>query len=183
MNGRGDWTQTYTGKRFYPMDPQPEDIDPVDIAHALSMLCRYGGHVDRFYSVAEHCILMSDWVPPEAQLAALLHDAAEAYIVDVPRPLKRYLTEYQMVEHRIERAIAYRFEMTFWMPAIVKEADDRIILTEKQALLPRAERWLQEDDMAPLPVAIHGWRPNEAERIYSDRLAALQAAPPAAESV
>lgn len=59
---RGDWMQTYTGRRFYPLDPRSDEIDPADIAHALSLLCRYGGHVDRFYSVAEHCVLMSEWV-------------------------------------------------------------------------------------------------------------------------
>jgi hypothetical protein len=86
---RGDWMQTFTGRAFYPLDPRPEDIDPVDIAHALSLICRYGGHSSRFYSVAEHCVLMSHAVAPEHALWALLHDATEAYLGDMIRPLKR----------------------------------------------------------------------------------------------
>src|SRR4051812_20612492 len=90
---RGDWMQTYTGRAFWPLDAQPEDVDPLDIAAALSMLCRYGGHVSRFYSVAEHCLLMSEAVAPEHALWALLHDATEAYMGDMVRPLKRQMPE------------------------------------------------------------------------------------------
>src|ERR1035437_1784040 len=108
---RGDWMQVYSGARFYPLDPRPDEIDAADIAHALSLLCRYGGHVDRFYSVAEHCVLMSRAVAPENALAALLHDATEAYVVDVPRPLKRCLRDYAPIEAAVWRAIASRFSV------------------------------------------------------------------------
>jgi hypothetical protein len=65
---RGDWIQTATGRPFWPIDPRPEDIDIEDIAHALSMLCRFGGHCLRFYSVAEHSVLLSQYVAPEHKL-------------------------------------------------------------------------------------------------------------------
>lgn len=178
---RGDWMQTFTGRRFYPLDPRPDEIDPEDIAHALSLLCRYGGHVDRFYSVAEHCVLMSEWVAPENALAALLHDATEAYVVDVPRPLKRQLPDYQRIEEQVWFAIAYRFRlrlpMPFVLPAEVKVADDRILLTERNELMPRAGLWAQDGEMDPLPVTITGWSPAEAERRYLDRLLALWGPP------
>src|SRR5689334_2642685 len=116
---RGDWMQTFTGRRFYPLSPRPGEIDPADIAHALSLLCRYGGHVDRFYSVAEHCVLMSQAVAPEDALAALLHDATEAYVVDVPRPLKRQLAGYREIEEQVWFAIAYRFRLDYELPAAV----------------------------------------------------------------
>lgn len=170
---RGDWMQTFTGGRFYPLDPRPEDMHPEDIAHALSLLCRYGGHVDRFYSVAEHCVLMSRAVPPEHALAALLHDATEAYVVDVPRPLKRYLPEYRAIEDRVWRAIAARFGISVVLPAQVIEADSRILLTERRVLMPRAERWSQDDDYSALPVEVSGWLPDVAERRYLSRLAEL----------
>jgi hypothetical protein len=170
---RGDWMQTYSGGRFYPLDPRADEIDPADIAHALSLLCRYGGHVDRFYSVAEHCVLMSEWVAPEHALAALLHDATEAYVVDVPRPLKRYLRDYRSIEDAVWSAIAFRYGIDVQLPTQVKEADDRIILTERAALLSRAERWPQMAYLAPLPVIVVGWPPEEAERRYMERLAAL----------
>jgi hypothetical protein len=105
----GDWMQTYTGRAFWPLAPQADDIDPADIAHALSMLCRYGGHVERFYSVAEHCVLMSYAVPPGYALWALLHDATEAYMGDMVRPLKRSMPEYQAAEARLSAVICDRF--------------------------------------------------------------------------
>lgn len=170
---RGDWMQTHTGRRFYPLDPRSDEIEPVDIAHALSLLCRYGGHVERFYSVAEHCILMSEAVPPEDALAALLHDATEAYVVDVPRPLKRQLLDYREIEDTVWFVIAVRFGVDLTLPVSVKEADDRILLTERNALMPRAERWYLDGVVEPLPVEVTGWPPEEAERRYLDRLAAL----------
>lgn len=170
---RGDWMQTYTGRRFYPLDPRPEEIEPADIAHALSLLCRYGGHVDRFYSVAEHCVLMSQAVPSQDALAALLHDATEAYVVDVPRPLKRQLPGYATIEGQVWYAIAYRFGLDPVLPASVKEADNRILIDERTALMPRAERWGIDDEFQPLHVGIEGWGPATAEQTYLARLAEL----------
>lgn len=181
----GDWMQTFTGRKFYPLTPASEDVDPVDIAHALSLLCRYGGHVDRFYSVAEHCVLMSQWVEDHAApgdperarrlaLWALLHDATEAYVVDVPRPLKRNLSDYKAIEFGVMIAIVARFNLwTPQMPPTVKLADDRILLTERNALMAAThERW-EQDGLDPLPVTIHAWSPAEAERQYTRRLADL----------
>lgn len=170
---RGDWMQTNSGRRFYPLDPRPDQIDPEDIAHALSLLCRYGGHVDRFYSVAEHCVLMSQAVAPEHALAALLHDATEAYVVDVPRPLKRLLPDYQAIELATWVAICMRFRIAPDLPAEVKDADNRILLTERTALMRRAERWYVDDHFAPLDVLIEGWSPADAEQRYWERLVEL----------
>lgn len=179
MPSRGNWMQTFTGQRFYPMAPLASDVDPVDIAHALSLICRYGGHVTRFYSVAEHCVLMSRAVSPENALWALLHDATEAYVGDMVRPLKRMLPAYEAAEDRVMMAIASRFglpwDMTqpIRMPAEVKEADNRIILSERAVLLtPTGEVWM-EDVLTPLPVTITGWPPEVAEREYMARLVEL----------
>jgi hypothetical protein len=125
---RGDWMQTYTGRRYYPLDPRAAEIEAADIAHALSLLCRYGGHVDRFYSVAEHCVLMSEAVAPENALAALLHDATEAYVCDVPRPLKRQLRNYADLEAAVWLAICDRYQLFPVLPDEVKAADNRILI-------------------------------------------------------
>jgi uncharacterized protein len=164
------WMQTYVGKRFYPGDPGSTSIDPRDIAHALSLLCRYGGHVDRFYSVAEHCVLMSQAVPPSDALAALLHDATEAYVVDVPRPLKQFLGGYKKIEDGVWIAVANRFGLYYELPESVLDADDRILIDEKTELMPRAERWTLEDEVSPLGISITGWSPAEAEDQYTGRL-------------
>jgi uncharacterized protein len=172
---RGDWMQTHTRRRFYPMDPRPEDIDSEDIAHALSLLCRYGGHIDRFYSVAEHCVLMSQMVAPENALHALLHDATEAYVVDVPRPLKRYLADYRMIEDKVWQAIAVHFNVDPVLPAEVHEADSRILLSETAVLMPGVGVWASLQGLTALPVHISGWTPMRAKVEYLARLAELTA--------
>ena len=171
--GRGAWMQTFTGRQFYPMDPHPNDVDPEDIAHALSLLCRYNGHVERFYSVAEHCVLMSRAVAPEHALWALLHDATEAYIGDMIRPLKVHMPDYRAAEDGVMRAIAARFGIGYDTPPEVKAADNRILLTERNALMrPSGHRWAQ-DNLNPLPVTIQGWSPQQAEIEYTLRLTEL----------
>lgn len=175
---RGDWMQTYTGARFYPMDPRPDEIDIRDIAHALSLICRYGGHVDRFYSVAEHCVLMSQYVPAEHALWALLHDASEAYVGDMVRPLKRQLPEYVAAEDRVIGAIVERFGLpSTTMPAEVKDADNRILLTERDVLMPATRYPWNIEHLTRLPVDVRGLSPADAEAIYLDRFTELTASP------
>lgn len=169
----GGWIQTYTGRAFYPMDARPEDIDPADIAHALSMLCRYGGHVRRFYSVAEHCVLMSHAVSPENALWALLHDATEAYLVDLPRPIKRTLPDYGVAEQRLMYVIAQRFGIVPEEPFEVKQADNCILVDECERLMAKVPESLWQTPR--LGVRIEALAPHFAEGRYLDRLRELTA--------
>lgn len=133
----GDWGVAVSGRQFWPLDPRPEDFHIEDIAHALAHLCRYGGHSRSFYSVAEHSVLVSTVVPREHALAALMHDATEAYVVDVPRPLKRGLgAAYADIEARVWAALAERFGLPLELPECVKHADDAVLMAEKEVLLP-----------------------------------------------
>jgi hypothetical protein len=125
-----------SGRIYYPLDPRPEDVFIEDIAHSLSMQCRYGGHSRVFYSVAEHSYHLSFLVPEEHALVALLHDATEAYVSDVPRPLKPYLSNYAEIEDRNWAAIAKAFDLPAQLPACVKEADLRICANEMATLFP-----------------------------------------------
>jgi hypothetical protein len=175
---RGDWMQTYTGRAFYPLVPLPEDVHPADIAHALSLICRYGGHCTRFYSVAEHCVLMSHAVSPPNALWALLHDATEAYVGDMIRPLKKAMPAYQLAEARVERAICRRFGLSGALetcPAEVKQADLRILHDELAAVMPGRPPlpWTSLDGAEPLGVTVTGWEPAQAEQRYLTRLAEL----------
>jgi hypothetical protein len=163
--------QTITGRAFYPLDPRVDNVDPVDIAHALAMLCRYGGHVSSFYSVAEHCVLMSLAVSPENALWALLHDATEAYMGDLIRPLKRALPAYAEAEDRLMVVICERFGLGPVCPAEVKEADNRILRDERDALKsPPPMPWVSLENVPALGVPIGGWDPEYAKRRYLDRL-------------
>lgn len=169
---RGNWMQTFTGRKFYPMDPRSEDVDIIDIAHALSMQCRYNGHVQRFMSVAEHCVLVSQLVAPEHALWGLLHDATEAYVGDMVRPLKLHMPEYRAVEDQVMLAIAQKFGIDPAMPPEVKTADSRILLDERAALLGApAGDW----DVAgePYGIKIPAWDPQSAKRTYLERFAEL----------
>ena len=143
---RGDWIQTFSGVEFYPLDPRPDEIRIEDIAHALSMLCRFTGHVRQFYSVAEHSIRVCGLVPPEAKLWALLHDASEAYLTDLPRPVKRYsdIGElYLQAEDRLMEQICAKFSLENPMPSCVEVADKAMLWIEAQALMPPHPTWLK----------------------------------------
>jgi hypothetical protein len=113
-NRVGTWIMTYTGKHFYPLDPRVEDIDMVDIAHALSNYARYTGHTKFFYSVGTHSILCAeqarrDNMTTKIQLYCLLHDATEAYIGDMARPVKELFPTFSLIEDEIHKCIWEHF--------------------------------------------------------------------------
>lgn len=166
------WIQTFKGHRVYPLSPERTgnvwDIE--DIAHALSNTCRFTGHVNRFYSVAEHSVRCAELVRPELRLHALLHDAAEAYLTDVPRPLKKQLwivewmnTEYcststpmatlsfKEAEDRILAQIFEKFGLELPLPPEVKWADETMLLTEARDLMGHGtEDWEVSSGAKPL---------------------------------
>lgn len=166
--GRGDWMQTATGGQFWPMDPRAHEVSIEDIAHALSLLCRFGGHCLRFYSVAEHSVLLARLIkmrgaPARVRLWALLHDAAEAYIVDVPRPLKPFLVNYKQAEASIMRAIEYRFGLHLGMPDLVKQLDRAILVDEmRQNMAPAPAAWTSLEGIEPAGVQLQFWTPRQA---------------------
>lgn len=144
---------TSTGKWFDVLKPDPSQIDLQDIASALSKLCRFGGHCRKFYSVAEHSILTAELMRQHRSSDlmlirwALLHDASEAYVVDIPRPAKRQLSEYIKIEDAIQRAIAERFDLPWPMPEEVHDVDNNILSLELRAYMPEQPEHL----LPPLP--------------------------------
>lgn len=177
----GDWIQTYTGRAFWPLDPHADDVCIEDIAHALAQLCRFTGHTTTFYSVAEHCIRVSEIVPEEAALWGLLHDASEAYLMDLPRPLKRapdFGDLYKRYEHKLMAVICHKFGLPQEEPAIVKAADRILLRTEKRDLMNRsAQQWEQQwDPGEPLPKRIWPVPPVEAKAWYLQRFKELSGA-------
>lgn len=132
---RDFWIQTYTGKKVYPFEPERSEFFIEDIAHALSCACRFAGHSKRFYSVAQHSVHVAQAVDPANQGRALLHDAAEAYLCDLPKPIKRALGNYRVLETRVMAAIFEQFGVSFVALAEVKNADDRVFMTEVRDLM------------------------------------------------
>lgn len=167
---KGDWIQTFTGKRFYVLDPRPADVDIRDIGHALSLQCRYGGHARFFYSVAEHCVILAMWVwatTKNAKLAfaALMHDAAETYLPDLARPTKHHMPEYTAVEARLESVIFPIFSVGQVELDLIKEFDTRILMDERKVLFDVPLKWGTDNE--PLGVRIFGWHPSMAEREFA----------------
>ena len=168
---------TFTGKAFFVLDPRAEDICIEDIAHHLSHLCRFAGATREMYSVAEHCVrgtleLARRGHDDCTQLAFLLHDAAEAYCIDLPRPLKRALPEYERIENGVQRFVHIKFIFTGqfhgeWTPVVkaVKDMDDVMLSTERRDLMHSATmEWggLPE----PLPERIVPWSSRAAKIAY-----------------
>jgi len=169
----GNWMQTFTGRAYYPTDPHPDDVCIEDIAHALSQECRFGGHCREFYSVAEHSYWVSYMVHPEYALEGLLHDAAEAYMKDIPRPLKHSseMAEYRRLEKLNRRAICYRLGIDFHEPREVKQADNDILLVEHKALFgtPPLPWMVPGASTADSGIKICGYTPKLAEAHFLGR--------------
>lgn len=163
------WINTYSGRQFWPLAPRVVDVDIEDIAHALSLQCRFTGHVREFYSVAQHCCLVAERVPKEDRLWALLHDAPEAYLIDLARPVKLApeLKGYRDAEDRLMAIIAERFGLIGECPTSVKDADMRMLMTEAHALMKMHPQWLVDapwtayDDGGITP-----WSPRKAREIF-----------------
>jgi uncharacterized protein len=171
------WMQTYSGIRFFPTNPRVSDIRIDDIAHALAKLERYNGHLPTRYTVAQHSILVSWCVPEKYALEGLLHDAAEAYFGDIIAPVKHHTMlrpALKQIESKLMEAISERFQLEYPLPACVKEADWRVLFTEKRDLVPGDIKWEGQDQYEPLSFKI---KPNEDWRDlktkFLDRYAAL----------
>lgn len=163
---RGDWTQTSTGRKVYPLDLRAEDIDVRDIAHHLAHQCRFSGATRFHYSVAQHSVLVARNCPAADALWGLLHDASEAYLVDLPRPLKRLpgMEAYREAERQAMRAVCLRFGLPLEEPESVKRADLLLLSTEaRDVMSPLHPEWLHQEPAYPAsPVRIQQWSPEKA---------------------
>jgi hypothetical protein len=127
--------RTYTGKYVNPLDMNPDDIDIQDIAHALSMQCRFGGHTKSFYSVAQHSLACANLIGPMFAKDALLHDASEAYLMDIPTPIKANLTNYKAIEFQLMEKIAAKFGFAWPLHDEIKNVDSIMLRLEWEVLL------------------------------------------------
>lgn len=144
--------QTFTGKKFWPLDPRPEDVHIEDIAHALSLLCRFNGHCNEFYSVAQHSVLVSQIVSPTNSLPALLHDASEAYLGDIIRPVKLFLpVAVKEIERKLEAVIFQHFAILAYDQKEISRADNIILYTEMRDLMGEPpEVWREAEQYSSL---------------------------------
>lgn len=160
-----NWIQTFTGKQFWPTNPRAEDVDIDDIAHALAMKCRYTGHTEVFYSVAQHCVLASR-VCDDARWA-LMHDASEAYLPDVARPVKRELDGFREIEDRLMTVIATVVGLPMPIPECVHHVDLVMLATERRDLMAAPPRpWISTERIEPLADEIVPWDWHDAKHEF-----------------
>jgi hypothetical protein len=164
---------TQSGRYFSFTEATPDGIHIEDIAHALSHLCRFTGHTREFYSVAQHSVMVSYSVPPEMALEGLLHDATEAYVGDVSRPLKMLLPEYQKIESFVWSLIAKRFGIAEDLPPEIKQVDNVLLFTERRDFMPAnlksQDEWAWGAPIGTLPFRIIAWPPEDAKKLFLDR--------------
>lgn len=171
-----DWIQTFCGKRFYPFDPRPEEVFIRDIAHALSLINRFTGHTREGMSVAQHCVHVSQVCDPRDAKWGLLHDASEAYMQDLSRPIKHRpeMKFYRDAEQRVLEVIAERFGLKMPIPLSVHQADRRMLLTERRDLMRHLEwtsKQCEDWDLGsngPFTWKVTAWAPKHAEAMFLD---------------
>jgi len=168
------WIQTFTLKKFYPLDPHIDDICIEDIAHALSNQCRFSGHINRFYSVSNHSLLVSYICDFKDALHGLLHDASEAYLVDIPKPLKESgeFEAYKKFEKKLQDLIYLKFGLSQEEPESVKQADKILLATESRDLFNGFHKdWRHQ--VNPLPFRINPLSPEASKTAFLDRFKEL----------
>ena len=171
-----NFISTPTVAKFYFNNPNPDDIYIMDIAHALSLICRFGGHCDSFYSVAEHSIILGTLLEKDGAddltlLAALLHDAEEAYLPDIPRPIKAMMPEADKIYEHLSQAIDDKYLLQGASWSIIYDYDRRLCITEAKALGIWNEEW--EDAGPSLPAKLFLWKPEEAEQLFINNFVEL----------
>jgi|SRR5579859_189219 len=179
QNADKAYIATYTGKKFFLLNPRIEDIDIIDIAHALALQCRWTGHCKFHYSVAQHAYYCSLLGPENEAFHRLNHDDSEAYISDMNRPLKHYTEAgeaYMQVEEPLQGLIYDAFGLSRIEPASVKIADNKMLYTEKAQIMGytfnEAEKW--SPDEGQCSIVIERWSPEQAEHMFLERFYQLQ---------
>jgi len=168
---------TKSGRQVSLLNPLSSQIDIGDIAHGLAYQCRFNGQTTRFYSIAQHCLMVASILPGHLKLAGLLHDAAEAYVGDIVQPLKLLLPDFQMIEDRFIQVIGLRLGISLGYHPDIKHADLVALATEKRDLLPRERcNWAVLDGISPMSRLTLPMTPEQAEEAYLKTFFALREA-------
>jgi uncharacterized protein len=178
----GPYLQTVSGRWVNPFDPDPDQLDAGDIARALANQCRFGGHSRVFYSVAQHSVIVSELVEQrggdaEDVFAALMHDASEAYLGDMPHPIKHRSplgAAFKAAEDHLEAALRERFRIKADVPEI-KRADRALLATERRAFSAEDWHWPELEGVEPLELELTALAPEAAARAFAERYAELDA--------
>lgn len=171
----GDWMETALFNKFYFFNPTDDAIDIYDIAQSLGHTARFNGHYRAniiFYSVAEHSYLLAEYANlkwgPAAGLEALMHDAAEAYVGDIIRPMKNTFPVLKEAEKIVEHAVRKSFELPEEMPNWMRELDHRMLASERLKVKGKSNLGWAGEDITPLPIQFRFFSPNQARECFLD---------------
>ena len=178
----GPYLQTVSGRWVNPFDPDPSQLDAGDIARALANQCRFGGHCRTFYSIAQHSVIVSQLIEQRGgdahdAFAALMHDATEAYLGDMPHPLKHRSAlgaAFKAAEEQLEQVIRRRFAIKPDVPEI-KRVDRALLASERRAFSAESWPWPELEGIEPLDLELTAWSPDDAARAFAERYAELDA--------
>lgn len=145
------WIETFSGKQIDLLHPDPDQFTLDDIFHALLNVPRFGGHTKYFYSVAMHSYNVAKLVPDHLKFQAIMHDATEAFIGDMPTPFKRLMPDYKVAEERLWQAICTKFALPFKLDPVVKQADAIALIHERDRLKPTGIKWPDHENVIRLP--------------------------------
>ena len=161
------YVSTFLGNRFFLTNPHIDDVAIEDIAHGLAYQCRFNGQTRHFYSVAQHSLIVAGLVPKRFRLAALLHDAAEAYMGDMVKPLKQLFPMFSAIEAKVMAAIGARYGIADFEDRAIKRADLVALAMEKRDLMPNStEAWGSLKGIVPSPTRITPLSPQEAKALF-----------------
>lgn len=180
MHRKGGSILTISGNLFWPLDARASEVRIEDAAHALSMMCRFAGHLNQFYSVAQHSVLVSELIEPQtpyAQLVGLTHDVSEAYLVDIPRPIKKFLPAYKRIESKLQLVVAEAFNInrtkskTDYDSQWLKDADNKALAIEAHNFVndPRKLWSIEAQFGYKITTKIDAWTPDEARKQFMKR--------------
>ncbi len=145
--------RTFTGKWVNVFNPTPDMFCIEDIAHALSHQCRFGGHLPEFYSVAQHSVSCSYLVDHKNKKSALMHDSSEAFLVDIPRPIKKLLSNYKEIEHNLMVVLSDVFKFEYPLSPEVLAVDEEMLQLEWNSMIMRKQ-------------SLEIWTPEKAKEIF-----------------
>ena len=164
------WMQTFTGRKYWPLNPRIEDICIEDIAHHLSQKVRYTGACIWLYTVGQHSCLVCDLAPSRLKLKGLMHDGGETYLPDAGKPIKGDLIGFKEIEKRNQDLIDYKYHVPDDPEGIIKYIDNRILVDERQQVMTKTDyEWPQIVGLEPFGIKIERWEPERTKAEFLKR--------------
>lgn len=170
MNKKDAWIRTYTGGKVFFFEPEKSTFEIEDVAHALSLCCRFNGATNIFYSIAQHCCVICDELPEHLKFTGLMHDASEFCLSDIPKPFKAAIDGYEEAERRFEEFLSKKFGFEYPYPTIIKDFDKKMLATEMRDYMNVNDaKLINVNYLYPKKKKIDAWTWERSKREFLNR--------------